>query len=215
MKALLIGGGGHCHSVLDTILSGEGPVSVGVIAKDEENYSELKKDELIAPYLVGTDRELPELFAGGWDSAFVTLGSVGDPTGRIKVYRTLKEIGFQIPVITDPSAAVAENAVLGPGTFVGKNAIVNAGCHVGECAIINSGAILEHDCLVGDFAHISTGAVLCGEVKVGDRSHVGAGSVVRQQMEIGEGVLIGIGSVVVKNIPDHVTAYGNPCRVVE
>ena len=44
---------------------------------------------------------------------------------------------------------------------------------------------------------------------------VGAGSVVRQQIVIGNNTLIGAGSVVVKNIPEGVQAYGNPCKVVE
>ena len=31
---------------------------------------------------------------------------------------------------------------------------------------------------------------------------------------IGNHVVIGAGSVVTKDIPDHVIAYGNPCRVI-
>ena len=41
------------------------------------------------------------------------------------------------------------------------------------------------------------------------------GARVRQQIEIGKDVLVGAGSVVVSNIPDHVKAFGNPCKVVE
>ena len=32
-------------------------------------------------------------------------------------------------------------------------------------------------------------------------------------LNIGKGCMIGAGSVVVKDIPDGVTAYGNPCKV--
>ena len=31
---------------------------------------------------------------------------------------------------------------------------------------------------------------------------------------IGNGVIIGAGSVVVKDIPDNVIAFGNPCKVI-
>ena len=92
---------------------------------------------------------------------------------------------------------------------------MNTGSKLGFCSIINSGAIVEHDCTVGDFAHLSPGAVLCGQVSVGDDSHVGAGSVVRQLVNIGKNTMIGMGSVVVSDIPDKVTAYGNPCKVVK
>ena len=52
-------------------------------------------------------------------------------------------------------------------------------------------------------------------MSVGDDSHVGAGSVVRQLVNIGKNTMIGMGSVVVSDIPDKVTAYGNPCKVVK
>ena len=75
--------------------------------------------------------------------------------------------------------------------------------------------MIEHDCEIGEFAHISPGTVICGQVHIGMDSHIGAGSVVRQQIRIGSDVLIGAGSVVVKDMPNHVKAYGNPCRVAE
>ena len=31
---------------------------------------------------------------------------------------------------------------------------------------------------------------------------------------VGKSVLIGAGSIVVKDIPDNVKAYGNPCKVI-
>ena len=50
---------------------------------------------------------------------------------------------------------------------------------------------------------------------MGDDSHVGAGSVVRQGIQIGSETVIGAGSVVVKDIPDNMKVYGNPCKAVE
>ncbi len=214
-NVLLIGGGGHCHSVLDTILSDKKYKEIGVVARDRDNYVQLQKDEFVAPYLVGVDSNLPGLLLAGWNNAFVTLGSVGKPFGRIRIYQMLIDIGFTIPVIADSTAIVSENARIGGGTFIGKNAIVNAGCDIGECVIINTGAILEHDCTIEKYAHICPGTVLCGGVKVGEYSHVGAASVVRQNIKIGSEVIIGIGSVIVRDIPDNVKAYGNPCKVVE
>ena len=55
---------------------------------------------------------------------------------------------------------------------------------------------------------------MCGEVQIGEYTHVGARSVVKQQVKIGANTLIGMGSVVLKNIPENVMAYGNPCKEV-
>lgn len=213
-KLLLIGGGGHCHSVIDSVLSAGLYTEIGVVAKDQDNYNELMDDALLAPYLLGIDEELSELFKTGWNCAFITLGSVGNTKGRRALYRTISDIGFEIPSIIDPTAVVSSKATVEKGVFIGKRSIVNTGVKVGDCAIINTGAIIEHDCVIGDFTHISPGTTLCGQVSIGNDSHVGAGSVVRQCINIGSSSMIGAGSVVVKDIPDNVKAYGNPCKVV-
>ena len=207
-KLLLIGGGGHCRSVADAALSLYG--QVGIVEKDSacwETYRDLP--------VIGTDGDLPRLLAEGWNEAFITVGSVGETALRRRLFERVTSLGFHVPAIIDPSAAVAHDVELGDGVFVGKRAVLNAGSRVGWCAIVNTGAIIEHDCTIGNYAHISPGAVLCGDVVVGEDTHVGAGSVVRQQLKIGRSVMVGMGSVVVSDIPDGVRAWGNPCRVVD
>ncbi len=205
---LLIGGGGNCKSVLDTILSLNEYEEIGIIDKQ-------RKGKLFGVPMLGTDDDLPRLREEGWSKAVVSVGSVGDTTLRRRFFSMLSELGFSFPVIIDPTAAVSSNAEIGEGTFIGKKAIVNAGSVIGPVCIINSGAIVEHDCCVGAFSHISVGAVLCGGTVVGSDSHIGAGSTVRQQIRIGSSVMIGAGSVVVKDVPDGAKAFGNPCRVVD
>lgn len=214
-KILLIGSGGHCRSVLDSLEKINGDYQIGIVARDRKTLDELKDDTRIGHLLIGTDDELDMLYQNGWRKAFITLGSIGQPDGRKRLYELLKGIGFEFPVIADSAAVISREAILGEGTFIGKNAVVNAGTVIGPQVIINSGAIVEHDCRIGTFAHISSGAVLCGEVSIGENTHIGAGSTVRQQITIGKNTMIGIGSVVVRNVPDGTTAYGNPCRVVE
>lgn len=207
-RILLIGGGGHCRSVLDCLLTSGNYDRIGIVDYDETA-------EAMGVHVVGTDDDLPRFFDEGWTDAFVTVGSIGSTQVRRRLFQLVKGIGFHVPVIIDSSAIIARNTVFGEGCFVGKGAIVNVGSRIGNCGIINSGAIIEHDCSIGDFSHISPGAIICGQVIIGEDSHIGAHSVVRQSIEIGNRVLIGAGSVVVKNVSDDVKAYGNPCRVVQ
>lgn len=207
-KILLIGGGGHCCSVLDSLFSCGDYEQIGVIEQNNKN-----KESIMNIPIIGTDDDLFLLYKRGWTNAFITLGSVGDTTVRRKIYNTLREIGYTIPVIIDSTAIIGQDVQLSEGVFIGKRAVINAGVYIKQCAIINSGAILEHDCMIGSFSHISSGAVLCGQVKVGDDSHIGAASVIKQSIYIGNNTLIGIGSVVVKDLPNDVLAYGNPCEV--
>ena len=51
-------------------------------------------------------------------------------------------------------------------------------------------------------------------VIIGDNVWIGGNAVINPGVTIGSGVVIGSGSVVTKDIPDHVVAVGNPCRVL-
>ena len=203
---MLIGGGGHCHSVLDSILALGTYKEIGII--DNVNSSVLGID------VIGCDDDIPAFFKAGWTEAFITVGSIGSTKIRRRLYQMVKMIGLTVPSIKDPTAVIAKGTIIGEGAFIGKQAVINTGSIIGECSIINTGAIIEHDCVVNNFSHISSGTVLCGQVQIGEDTHIGAGSVVRQQISIGNNVLIGAGSVVVKNIPNNVKGYGNPCKVV-
>ena len=206
-KLLLIGGGGHCRSVLSSVLSLNKYEEIGIVDYADTSVSGVP--------VVGQDEDLPALKKAGWTDAFITVGSIGNIDLRHRLYQMVVDNGFTVPTIIDTTAIIAQDTKVAAGCYIGKGVILNTGSRIGKCAIINTGAIVEHDCLIGEFVHISPGTVLCGQVCVGNHSHIGAGSVVRQQIEIGKDVLVGAGSVVVCNIPDRVKAFGNPCRVVE
>lgn len=209
-KILLIGGGGHCKSVLDSLLELEEYAEIGIIDKKEN----LGKSVMGVP-VVGCDDDLRSLFSDGYKYAFITVGSIGNPSLRIKLFNLLSEIGYEIPVIIDDSAKVSKHAKIEQGVFIAKQSIINAAALIQKGSIINSGSIVEHDCQIGAFCHIAPGAILGGEVVVGENSHIGSNSTVKQQVHIGSNSIIGIGSVVIQNIDHHTMAYGNPCREVK
>lgn len=205
-RLLLVGGGGHCKSVLDVLLRNNEYSEIAIV-----DIPENIGDSIFNIPIIGCDNDLDNLYKEGFDSAFITLGSIGNPKRRIELFKIISEIGFNIPNVIDESASISERVTTGRGVFIGRNTIINCESFLGNGVIINNGAIIEHDCYIGDFVHISPGAVLCGGVKIQNNAHVGAGTVIRQNLEVGESSIIGIGSVVTKNIEHSVLAYGNPC----
>lgn len=208
-RILLVGGGGHCKSVLDSLLRLNEFSDIGIIDK-KENYG----GNVLGVPVIGCDEDLPRLFSEGYKYAFLTLGSIGNPKTRIRIYNFLEKCGFEIPNIIDSTAVVSHNAYMGKGIFVGKKAVINAEATIHDGSIINTGAIIEHECLINKFVHIAPGAVLSGQVEVGAYSHIGANSVVKQQIKIGANSVIGMGSVVTRDVEDNMVAYGNPCKGV-
>ena len=189
---VLVGFGGHGKSVADCI-ERQGKFHI-------VGYTDLQsQSDCMYPHL-GSDEALNALYQSGVHNAAVCIGYLGKGEVREKLFRKLKEIGYNLPIIIDPSAVVSKAAELGAGTFVGKLAVVNAGAKIGKMAIINTKALVEHDCIVGDFTHIAVGAVLCGEVSVGEASLVGANATIIQLRRLGDRVIVGAGSVVTKDI---------------
>lgn len=207
-KILLLGGGGHCASVADTLLRTNEYGEIGIVV------NEVMKPLFGVIPVVGCDDDLQKLFEEGYHYAFITLGSIGDTKIREKLYMKISEMDFKVPNIIDPSATVSKNCNIMAGVFIGKNATVNARSIIGECAIINTAAVIEHDCNVGPFVHISPSATLCGQVTVGPSTHIGSGAIVKQGINIGSHSIVGMGSVVLNDIGDNVVAYGNPCKEV-
>ena len=112
-----------------------------------------------------------------------------------------------------PSAIVSSSARIGEGTVVMAGAVINADVVIGKHCIVNTGASIDHDCSLGDYVHIAPKCAVSGGVTIGEGTWVGVGSCVKQCLKIGSWNMIGAGSVVVKDLPDGIVAYGNPCKV--
>lgn len=122
---------------------------------------------------------------------------------------------LQFATAIHPSAVVSPSAKIGEGTVVMAGAVINADAVIGKHCIVNTGATIDHDVVLGDYVHVAPGVNISGATTVGEGTWVGVGSCVIQCLNIGKNCFIGAGSVVVKDVPDNVVAYGNPCRVVK
>lgn len=205
-KLLLIGGGGHCKSVISSLNRNEFS-EIGIIDPNLKNGS-----EIMGIKVIGNDDDLFRLRNLGFCYAFISLGSIGDTNLRKILFNKVVDLGFKIINIIDESASLEKSVCLGSGIFVGKNAVVNAETELEDGCIINSGSIIEHECHIGKFTHIAPGAVICGNCFIGQNVHIGANSSIKQGITIEEGAMIGMGSVVLKNVMKEMRIYGNPAK---
>lgn len=194
-KILVLGMGGHAKSMVDAI-ERENKYEIAGYVVNDPNVELLDKRYPI----LGNDDDLPQLFLQGIKDVAVGIGFLGNNSLRTDLYKRLKEIGYNLPVVCDPSAIVASGVSIGEGSFIGKSAILNMDSRVGKMCIINTGAIVEHDCQVGDFSHVSVGTVLCGEVTVGMDVFIGANATVIQGRKVADGCIVGAGEVIRKNV---------------
>jgi sugar O-acyltransferase (sialic acid O-acetyltransferase NeuD family) len=206
-KIVLVGGGGHCKVIVSILQKLDTFFIIG-IADFQDKIGKTVLDVCIKYH----DEDLKNLLLQNVEYAFISLGSIGDPTNRMRLFEMIKNIGFIFPVIISHESIVDKNIEIGEGTVVMPGVIINTGTKIGKNCIINTGSILDHDCILGDHVHIAPGVTLCGSVIVGNRSHIGSGVSVIQNISIGEDVLVAAGAVVVKDIRNNQKVFGIPAK---
>lgn len=199
---ILLGIGGHAHSVVDSIEHTGKYNIIGFLDKEEMQGKRFEDYRVL-----DTDGALRKYYDKGVRSAFITIGFMGYGDIRNRLYRQLKDIGYIIPNIIDSTAIISKHTKLGDGIFVGKKAVINSNSQIGSMSIINTGAIVEHDCTVGEFSHISVGSVLCGGVSVGTQTLVGANATVIQERRIGSYSIVGAGLTIRRDVEDYNIVY--------
>lgn len=177
-ELLLIGGGGHCRSVID-VIEAEGAYRIAGIVDKRENIGNTLFDYPI----IAADEDLPNLFRE-FKFAFISIGFIYSNEPRVRLYLKLKEIGFTLPVLISPFSYVSKHAKIGEGTIIMHHALVNANSSIGVNCIINSKALIEHDAIIEDQCHISTAAVVNGGVHVKRNTFYGSNATSKQGITV-------------------------------
>ena len=177
-KIILIGGGGHCHSVIDVIEQEDKYEIIGIVDKKE-----LIGNDILGYKIIGSDDDLETIFKT-CKNAIITVGQIESNTVRVKLFNKLKEIGFTLPIIISPLAYVSKHSFIDEGTIIMHQSLVNANVKIGKNCIINTKALIEHDVTIEDNCHISTASVLNGAVLVKANTFFGSNATSKQCIEI-------------------------------
>lgn len=188
-EILLIGGGGHCKSVIDVIEQERKFKIAGIIDKPE-----LLGQRTFNYKIIGNDNDL-KLLIKDYKYAFITVGQVSSPSLRRKLFTLAQDVGFLFPTIISPRAYVSSYATVNQGTVIMHDAIVNASACVEKNCIINTKAIIEHDVIIKSHCHVSTGAIVNGAAIIGEGTFVGSSATTKEAIHVKENSFIKAGSV--------------------
>jgi len=177
-KIVLIGGGGHCRSVIDVVEQTNKYEIIGIVDIKENIGKKVLDYEIIA-----CDDDLETIFLS-CKNAVITVGQIKSNKIRVKIYDKLKQIGFNLPVIISPLSYVSKHSTIKKGTVIMHHALINANVRIGKNCIINTKALIEHDSVIEDNCHISTASVINGGVTVKENSFFGSNATSKQSIEI-------------------------------
>lgn len=187
---ILLGGGGHCKSVID-VAESAGYTILGILDKPEEVGK-----KVLSYQVIGTDDDIDKYV----DKAefVITVGQIKSSTVRRQIAERVEKAGGRFATIIAPDAVVSKYATIGQGTVILHHCVVNADARIGSNCIINTMVNIEHDVEIGDFCHISTGTMVNGTVKIGSDTFVGSGSIIYNNIEIPGCSIIPAGTTVRK-----------------
>ncbi len=112
--------------------------------------------------VIGTTADIEGL-RSQYDAAIVALGNNNT---RMKYHEELKRCGYNIPVLTHPTAYVSPTADIAPGCIIRAKVVVSRDVKLGEATILNVGALIDHHVEIGYGCHILMGAVVRNKAKV-------------------------------------------------
>ena len=138
--------------------------------------------------------------------------AIGNNKSRKKIEEKVLKVKRFISTISSNSICNS-SSIIGEGTQIMAGAVIQMDTIIGSHSIINTAASIDHDCILGKYSFIGPNATLCGGVKIGEGTFIGAGATVLPYIKIGKNCMIGAGSVVTKDMPDNITAYGNPAKI--
>lgn len=204
---ILLGGGGHCKSVID-VAESAGYNILGVLDRPEEVGKQVLNYKVI-----GTDDDIPYYV----DKAefIITVGQIKSSFIRRKVAERIEIAGGRLATIIAPDAYVSKYAIVGEGSIIMHRAFLGAEAKVGKNVIINTLTNLGHEVIVDDFCHLSTGVMVCGNVHIGKDVFIGSQSVVNQGVTIANNTIIGSLTCVNKSITESGTYVGSPAKRIK
>jgi maltose O-acetyltransferase len=149
--------------------------------------------------LEGKERILKELLGGWGENLWITAPFFVD-YGENIYFGNNCEVNMNCTFLDDNRITIGDNALIAPNVqiytaFHPTNAKERFGTPKAD----------------GSFEFCKTQTA---PVKIGNNVWIGGGAIILPGVCIGDDVVIGAGSVVTKDIPEHVVACGNPCRIV-
>jgi sugar O-acyltransferase (sialic acid O-acetyltransferase NeuD family) len=210
-KIVILGTGGNCIDILDTLLDINDAMGrdeyqcVGFLddnpAKWGHSYHGV---EVLGPLPKMKDLD---------DCFFVFgIGSVSNFWRRKDILQTTGIEDERFETVIHPTASVSRFARIGKGTVIFQNVTITTNAVVGRHVYILPNSIVSHDDVIGDFSCIAGGVCVSGNVRVGDGCYLGTNSAIRDGVQIGKSCLIGMGSVVLQDVQDNSVMVGNPAR---
>jgi sugar O-acyltransferase (sialic acid O-acetyltransferase NeuD family) len=210
-KLIILGTGGNCIDILDTINDineSKGHTvykCIGFLDDNPENLGKIHYGIKVLGSLNSASNYSECLFVNG----------IGSPFNFWKKKEIISKT--QLPLekfatIIHPSSSVSKMSNLGQGTVVLQNVTIASNVRIGNHVIILPNTVISHDDSIGDYTCITGGVCISGGVTIGHSCYLGTNSAIIGNIAIGNCCMVGMGSVVIDTIEENTVVIGTPAK---
>jgi sugar O-acyltransferase (sialic acid O-acetyltransferase NeuD family) len=212
-KMIILGTGGNCIDILDTIYDINDSKRkniykcVGFLDDNREKWgTQIHGVKIFGPLSSAHEYK---------DCVFVN--GIGSPETFWKKQEIISKADLGIErfeTLVHPSASVSRMSNIGQDVVIFQNVTVTSNVHIGDHIIVLPNTVISHDDIIGDFTCIAGGVCLSGGVDIGKSCYLGTNASVIGKVKIGNYCLVGMGSVVLHDVAENMVVAGNPARVL-
>ena len=207
-QVYLFGGGGTARDILGYLRKEHFDITL-VVPYNEKGKVLSWFDKVIC------DEEFEELIGSVNETIEVVIG-ISSPGIKKKIVENLMKFKNKITFRNVFMGDLFYNAdfTMGKGNIMFPSVGISEGVFIGNWVTISANVWIPHDVIIEDFATIEMNASITGNVRILEGATINAGAVILPGITIGRYSKVGAGAVVVKDVPDGVTVFGNPAKVV-
>lgn len=140
--------------------------------------------------------------------------AVGEPITREKIIARILESKIEFETLIHPDVTIPSTSKIGKGCYIAAHSFISCNVTIGNYCLIQPNVNIGHDDVLGDNVSVCGMSTLGGIVTLEDDVFVGMGAAIIQGCRVGKGAIVSMGAVVLKNVEEHMIAFGNPARVM-
>lgn len=144
----------------------------------------------------------------------VFLCAIGIPKLRAEMRQRFEAKGAVFTRLIHESCVIGRRVELGTGVILCPRVVLTCDISIGPNTALNVSSAVGHDASIGADCQISSFCDITGFVQIGNGVLLGSRASIIPSKRVGDRAVVGAGSVVVSDVPEGVTVFGNPARLL-